>query len=144
MERFLDWARVKPDTEGLYYRTTLWGKVLEVRVQAAEDGTLYGHTPGNAPVPVADYDDRLYWFGPIPQPGDAWRNECPRGKGYVVRALDDGTLRTEYVETLRDKGLVLFAENGRIVRVDSLPATLWFGPIPKPPAEADALIQFRV
>lgn len=143
MEQFLDWTRTQPTEPGMYYRTTLWGKVIEERILADDSGALFVEKQPGIQIPIQDFDARLYWFGPIPTPGDAWRTEVPRGKGYVVRLLPNGDMRTEYVETLTGPGLVIFGDNGRIIKVRDLEPTLWFGPICKPPDDADVLIPFR-
>lgn len=61
------WSKDRPKKTGVYFRTTLWARVVRQDIIEVRPGVLLTQTADKL-VPVEEFDDELYWFGPIPDP----------------------------------------------------------------------------
>lgn len=65
------WTKEKPKKAGVYFRTTLWGRVVRQDV-VLMNGILKSYISGcGAWQSVDKFDDNMYWYYvPIPDPPD--------------------------------------------------------------------------
>ena len=142
--RLLEWTRDKPSRTGHYFVTTLWGKVVYAWVEVFQQsrGPMVSVNPYACGMrSVADFDPRVYWYGPIgADDASLWRREPPTTRGYYAMMRPLGELlypqNFEYLDVI----------DGQVVYFDDLHRPqplvtkygedlLWHGSIPRPPIE---------
>ena len=70
----MEWKKERPITSGEYFRTTLWGKMIQCTIH--DFSFLKGrglemastNASGHHAYPIEKTPKDWYWFGPIPKP----------------------------------------------------------------------------
>ena len=62
----MKWTKEKPTKTGHYYRTTLWARVVAVKVVDGGNG-LIGDI-GDGTKLIEKFSPDFYWIGPMPEP----------------------------------------------------------------------------